>query len=66
MIWSVEREKLMQSIITAITYDVKTCLSENRYPALFEYPFDQKLGLNVGGVFIKGRIDRIDLIFIKK
>ena len=66
VIWSVEREKLMQSIITAITYDVKTCLSENRYPALFEYPFDQKLGLNVGGVFIKGRIDRIDLIFDKK
>ena len=66
VIWSVEREKLMQSIITAITYDVKTCLSENRYPALFEYPFDQKLGLSVGGVFIKGRIDRIDLIFDKK
>jgi ATP-dependent helicase/DNAse subunit B len=51
--------------------DIETAQTENRYPALFELKFDMKhdlpLTLKRGDeeVRLKGKIDRIDLIFSK-
>ena len=62
-VWAVEQEKLIQSVRTAVAFDVEHCLVERRYPALFEFSFDESLGISVAGVAIKGKVDRIDLVF---
>ncbi|MBI9019983.1 MAG: PD-(D/E)XK nuclease family protein, partial [Verrucomicrobia bacterium] len=68
-VWETEKRKLHQVIENFIRMDLETALSENRYPALFELKFDDKHDLPVtlvrGGeeVRLKGKIDRIDLIF---
>lgn len=64
-VWAVEQEKLIQSVRTAVAFDVEHSLVERRYPALFEFSFDESLGVSVAGVAIKGKVDRIDLIFDK-
>jgi RecB family exonuclease len=62
-VWAVEQEKLIQSIRTAVAFDVEHSLAERRYPALFEFSFDESLGVSVAGVAIKGKVDRVDLVF---
>ncbi len=68
-VWETERRKLHQVIENFIRMDLETALKENRYPALFEMKFDETHDLPVtlthGGdeVQLKGKIDRIDLIF---
>ena len=62
-VWSVEQEKLVESVRTAVSFDVTTCEAERRFPALFEFMFDESLGVEVGGVAIKGTVDRVDLVF---
>jgi len=68
-VWETEKRKLHQMIENFIRMDLETALVENRYPALFEMKFDEKHDLPVtlvhGGekVRLKGKIDRIDLIF---
>jgi len=68
-VWETEKRKLHQVIENFIRMDLETALSENRYPALFEMKFDEKHDLPVtlvhGGeeVRLKGKIDRVDLIF---
>ena len=64
-VWAVEQEKLIQSVQTAVAFDVEHSLVERRYPALFEFSFEESLGVSVAGVAIKGKVDRIDLIFDK-
>ena len=44
-----------------IRYDVQNCTAENRFPALFEHAFDH-MDLQ-GLVQVRGKIDRIDLLF---
>jgi RecB family exonuclease len=62
-VWSVEQEKLLESVRTAVAFDVGTCEEERRFPALFEFRFDESLGVEVGGLAIKGTVDRVDLLF---
>ena len=70
-IWETEKRKLHQVIENFIRMDIETAQTENRYPALFELKFDMKhdlpLTLKRGDeeVRLKGKIDRIDLIFSK-
>ncbi|MDH3345905.1 MAG: PD-(D/E)XK nuclease family protein, partial [Kiritimatiellaceae bacterium] len=68
-VWETEKQKLLQIIENFIQMDLNTALAENRYPALFEMKFDEKHDLPVTlergdqTVRLKGKIDRIDLIF---
>ncbi|QHI69664.1 PD-(D/E)XK nuclease family protein [Tichowtungia aerotolerans] len=68
-VWNTEKEKILNVIENFIRMDCETALSENRYPALFEMKFDEKHDLpltlehNGEEVRLKGKIDRIDLVF---
>jgi len=68
-VWETEKCKLMQVIENFVRMDIETAQAENRYPALFEMKFDAKHDLPVAlkrgeeEVRLKGKIDRIDLIF---
>ena len=62
-IWQVEEEKLIRFIRAVVQYDVQEAWQERRYPALFEYEFNADLGVKVGDISIRGKIDRIDLCF---
>ena len=62
-IWQVEEEKLMRFIRAVVQHDVQEAWQERRYPALFEYEFNADLGVKVGDISIRGKIDRIDLCF---
>lgn len=68
-VWEGEKHKLLQIIENFIRMDCETAQAENRYPALFEMKFDAKHDLPVTlerdgeTVRLKGKIDRIDLIF---
>jgi ATP-dependent helicase/DNAse subunit B len=68
-VWKTEKKKIRQVIENVVRMDCETAQAENRYPALFEMKFDAKHDLPVtmvhGGeeVRLKGKIDRIDLIF---
>lgn len=70
-VWETEKRKLMQMIENFVRMDIETAQAENRYPALFEMKFDAKHALPVAlkrgeeEVRLKGKIDRIDLIFNK-
>ncbi|MFA6174353.1 MAG: PD-(D/E)XK nuclease family protein, partial [Kiritimatiellales bacterium] len=70
-IWEAEKRKLLQMIENFVRMDIETAQAENRYPALFEMKFDTKHDLPVilkrgdEEVRLKGKIDRIDLIFNK-
>lgn len=67
--WKNEQKKLLKIIQNFIQTDIDTALAENRYPALFELKFDLAHDLLViltqdeETVQLKGKIDRIDLIF---
>jgi ATP-dependent helicase/DNAse subunit B len=68
-VWETEKRKLHQVIENFIRMDCETTQAENRYPALFELKFDAKHDLPVilerdgQTVQLKGKIDRIDLLF---
>ena len=68
-VWETEKRKLMQVIENFVRMDIETAQAEKRYPALFEMKFDAKHDLPVTlkrgeeEVRLKGKIDRIDLIF---
>jgi RecB family exonuclease len=68
-VWETEKRKLMQMIENFVRMDIETAQAANRYPALFEMKFDAKHDLPVAlkrgeeEVRLKGKIDRIDLIF---
>lgn len=68
-IWETEKRKLLQIVENVIRTDLDTALDENRYPALFEMQFGAKAGRpvvleqNDEQIPLKGKIDRIDLIF---
>ena len=70
-IWETEKRKLLQVIENFVRMDIETAQAENRYPALFEMKFDTRHDLPVTlkrgdeEVRLKGKIDRIDLIFNK-
>ncbi|MEN8254667.1 MAG: PD-(D/E)XK nuclease family protein, partial [Verrucomicrobiota bacterium] len=62
-IWAAEREKVLEQVLNFVRYDVETCAAENRFPALFELEFGGETSVDLGEVRLKGKIDRIDLIF---
>jgi len=69
-VWAAEQEKVMEQVLNFVRYDVETCTAENRFPALFEMVFGNAamhgltpLPVNLGEVKLKGKIDRIDLVF---
>ncbi len=69
VVWETEKRKILQMVEIFVRMDIETALAENRYPALFEMKFDKKHDLPVvlkhgdEEVRLKGKIDRIDLIF---
>ena len=60
-VWAAEREKILTMVDNFVRYDVQNCTAENRFPALFEHTFDH-MDLQ-GLVQVRGKIDRIDLLF---
>lgn len=68
-VWETEKRKLLQLVENFVRMDIETAQAENRYPALFELKFDAKHDLPVAlkrgeeEIRLKGKIDRIDLIF---
>ncbi|MFA7256668.1 MAG: PD-(D/E)XK nuclease family protein [Kiritimatiellales bacterium] len=68
-VWETEKRKILQMVENFVRLDIETAQAENRYPALFELKFDEKHDLPVAlkrgkeEVRLKGKIDRIDLIF---
>ena len=70
-VWETEKRKLLQMIENFVRMDIETAQTENRYPALFEMKFDAKHDLPVTlkcgeeEVRLKGKIDRIDMVFNK-
>ncbi len=62
-VWAAERRKILEMVLNFVRYDVETCQSENRYPALFEQKFRAETAVDLGCVKTHGIIDRIDLIF---
>ncbi|MCU0858715.1 MAG: PD-(D/E)XK nuclease family protein [Pontiellaceae bacterium] len=64
-----EKRRLLQIVGNFIRMDIETAQAENRYPALFEMKFDANHDLPVTlrrgeeTIRLKGKIDRIDLIF---
>jgi len=68
-VWETEKRKLRQMIENFVRMDIETARAENRYPALFEMKFDLQHGLPLTlehgdeQIQLKGKIDRIDLIF---
>ncbi len=68
-VWETEKRKLHQIIENYIRMDLETAPEENRYPALFEMKFEEKHNLpitlthGIENVRLKGKVDRIDLIF---
>jgi RecB family exonuclease len=62
-IWAAEQEKMLEQIVNFVRYDVETCAQENRYPALFEHAFGGDTAVDLGDVRLKGKVDRIDLVF---
>lgn len=68
-VWETEKRKILQIVENFVRMDIETAQTERRYPALFELKFDEKHDLPVTlkrgeeEVRLKGKIDRIDLIF---
>ena len=68
-IWETEKQKLLQIIENVVRMDLDTAQAERRYPALFEMKFDAEhqlpvtLTRNGEQIRLKGKIDRVDLIF---
>ena len=62
-VWAAEREKVMEQVLNFVRYDAQTCAGENRYPAQFELTFGGDRAVDLGGLRLKGVIDRVDLIF---
>jgi RecB family exonuclease len=68
-VWETEKRKILQMVENFVRMDIETAQAENRYPALFEMKFDAKHDLPVvlkrgdEEIRLKGKIDRIDLIF---
>ncbi|MGE4489688.1 MAG: PD-(D/E)XK nuclease family protein [Kiritimatiellales bacterium] len=68
-VWETEKRKLLQIVENFVRMDIETAQSENRYPALFEMKFDAAHDLpvvlhrNDDEIQLKGKIDRVDLIF---
>ncbi|VGO11573.1 hypothetical protein PDESU_00118 [Pontiella desulfatans] len=62
-VWAAERQKIMEMVLNFVRYDVETCSTENRFPALFEQRFHGDTAVDLGEVKLKGVIDRVDLLF---
>jgi RecB family exonuclease len=68
-VWETEKKKLLQVVENFVRMDCETAQAGKRYPALFELKFDAKHDLPITlkhkkeTIRLKGKIDRIDLIF---
>ena len=62
-VWAAEQEKLVEMVRNFVRYDIETCPAENRFPALFEFQFGGETAVDLGAVKLRGKIDRIDLVF---
>lgn len=68
-IWKTEKQKLLRTIENYIRTDCETAAEERRYPALFEMQLGAASALplqlerNGQRVALKGKVDRVDLVF---
>ncbi len=62
-VWAAEREKILEMVLNFVRYDVETCATENRFPALFELVFGNATIHGLTPVGVRGKIDRVDLVF---
>jgi len=64
-VWAADKQKLLVEVENVLRFDVENATAENRFPALFELKFGKKQDcpLELCGIFLKGRIDRVDMIF---
>ena len=68
-VWETEKRKILQIIENFVRMDIGAARSENRYPARFEMKFGKQYALpvtlrhNGEQIPLKGKIDRIDLVF---
>ena len=65
-IWSIECEKILQSVRTILTQDINSADSTDpSYPVLFEYNFGKNNteSISLGGINLIGKIDRVDVSF---
>jgi len=62
-VWAAEREKILEMVLNFVRYDVETCAAENRFPALFELVFGNATIHGLTPVGVRGKIDRVDLVF---
>ncbi len=62
-IWAAERKKILEMVLNFVRYDVETCATENRFPALFELVFGNVMIPGPTPISVRGKIDRVDLVF---
>jgi hypothetical protein len=62
-VWAAEREKILAMVLNFVRYDAETCAAENRFPALFELAFGKVAIPGLAPVSVRGKIDRVDLVF---
>jgi len=68
-VWRTEKQKILKIIENFIRIDLGAARSENRFPALFEMKFGAGYGLPLllkrgdEEIPLKGKIDRVDLLF---
>ncbi len=62
-VWSAEREKVAEQVLNVVRRDARGCAEEGRYPALFELSFGGDAAVDFGFVRIRGKVDRVDLLF---
>lgn len=62
-VWEADRAKVLEQILNIVRHDARTCAEDNRYPALFELSFSGDAAVDLGEVRLKGKIDRVDLVF---
>jgi RecB family exonuclease len=71
-VWENEKTKLLRIVENFIRCELESALAETRYPACFELPFGEQSGFpfllehNGQPIRLKGKIDRVDLIFDKE
>lgn len=62
-VWAAEREKVMEQILNLVRYDARSCAAENRFPAQFEFLFKDETAVPLVELKLKGKVDRVDLLF---
>ncbi|MEI6892049.1 MAG: PD-(D/E)XK nuclease family protein [Pontiella sp.] len=62
-VWAAERQKVLEMVLNFVRYDAETGAAEKRFPAFFEMAFGGESAVDLGGIKLGGKVDRVDLIF---